>query len=537
MTQNNEYFKGKPVYLHNLFSGENSFVVPLLGNGIHSGTWEDCTHYDVVKLSCFTDQVGKITIDFSMDQENIDYSITNTVYANKFYELSENTKRKYYRITYVNGSVAQTFFRLQTILTNQPSNLTLNPNDRNEIGFKNVLTDSFGRLRVSQPYGVFEGKFLFDKKYADFEDVLYGSGAASYNTNDSSVDLTVGTALGDYAIRQTYRYFNYIPGKGHLVLCTGNFKGAESNRVKRIGYYDNYSGVFFEVTSSGLFAVVRSKTTGLVVDDRVAQADFNIDKLDGSGPSGVTIDLNKSQIMVISFQWLGVGTVTVGFDFNGELYPAHQFHHANFIDATYMQNPTLPVRYELANTGTASGTGSLKQICTSVTSEGGYQVPGQQFSACHNTTSRAITDVSLVPVFAIRLKTSLAGKENRASARLLNFSSFAQSANILIQLVHCTGVTASTATWTSVNANSAVEYSTDISAITATHSAVVDTVYAPSGQANFGTQSTTNFDTINSHLILAQNYASTSSQYLVIYAKSLSGNASISSAVTWLEIQ
>jgi hypothetical protein len=118
-----------------------------------------------------------------------------------------------------------------------------------------------------------------------------------------------------------------------------------------VGYYDDSNGLFVELQDSTINFVLRSTKTGVVTEDRISQSNWNIDPLNGSGPSGITLDITKAQILFIDFEWLGVGTVRVGFVIDGKIYYANYFNHANIIDSTYMKTATLPISYEIKNTG------------------------------------------------------------------------------------------------------------------------------------------------------------------------------------------
>lgn len=396
--------------------------------------------------------------------------------------------------------------------------------------------DAFSKLRVSQPYGLLENKFISGKNETVWEDVTDTSGVVTYLSNESAVKLEVGSGANDFCLRQTYKYFPYIAGNSQRILLTGNFQDKETGRVKRIGYFDNSNGLFFELASDDLYCVVRSSTSGSVVDTKVKRTSFNIDRLDGTGPSGVTFDPTMRQIFMISFQWLGVGSVTFGFSFNGKLYPVHQIHNANTGLTTYMATPNLPARYEIRNNGTATGTGVMKQICSSIASEGGYQIPGYDFNANNNTVGKSISTTK-VPVMAIRLKTSFNSKQNRRIANLQNINGFVTGGNVMIEAYWVGDVSATTATWTDVDNTSGMEYSTDISAFTATHSHKINTSYLAAGNGQVGGALDSTFSALNYNTAISQNYASTQSQMIVIYAQSLAGAVTVHLSINWTEFE
>jgi hypothetical protein len=277
-----------------------------------------------------------------------------------------------------------------------------------EISYKNSPNiDAFGRLRVSDPFTLFDSSHRFD----DNELWSTGSstgGTATFNAAQGLVDLAVTAASGSEVIRETTKVFSYQPGKSLLVLSTFVMSSAKTNLRQRVGYYGANNGYYLELNNTTVSFVERSFVTGAVVNTPVAQTSWNVDPMDGSGPSGITLDLTKAQILFMDLEWLGVGTVRIGFVINGNFYVCHKFHHANLIASTYITTASLPLRYEITNTGATSGASTLKQICSTVLSEGGYQLTGlQQAIGTPVTTPKNLPVAgTFYPVVSLRLKTS-----------------------------------------------------------------------------------------------------------------------------------
>ena len=399
--------------------------------------------------------------------------------------------------------------------------------------------DAFNRIRVSSPFGIFENKNLFNKNDNQFEERTNGVGASiSYLSNESAVKLEVGTASGEYAIRQTSRYHAYVPGKSHFIVMTGVMGASKDGNTKRLGYFDDKNGLFFEYSDNIFYIVHRSNASGSVVDTKISQSDFNFDTLDGTGkldknPSELTLDLNKSQIFEISFQWLGVGQVIFSLNLDGKKTIIHKIFFANNSDTVYMATPSLPCRYETRNTALTTSISSMKEICMSVVSEGGYNLPGFEFAASNGITPRSLT--TRVPVFAIRLLDSFGGKDNRRTIRILHGHSFAIGSNILFEIGHVHNPSAITATWSAVGGGSAAEYSTDITAVTGNPEHYIDHFYASSGQAGKGGEGIGHIDVISNHAYISQNFESNNSQMFVLYATSMGGAADAYAGFTWIE--
>jgi hypothetical protein len=268
--------------------------------------------------------------------------------------------------------------------------------------------DAFGRLRASQPFTLFDSQNRYASDPA-FDTSLTGSGTTTFLSNESAVRMDVTTASGDKVIRQTKRYFPYQPGKSLLVISTFVMAAAKTGLRQRVGYFDANNGVFLQRENAELSFIIRTYTSGSPSDTRkVAQSSWNGDKLDGTGASGVTLDTTKAQIMFMDFEWLGVGSVRVGFVVDGEYITAHTFDNANEVTAVYMQTATLPIRLEIENTALTASASSMKQICSSVMSEGGYEQMSVEQVARRTTTLTGI-GTSFVPLVSIRLASNALG--------------------------------------------------------------------------------------------------------------------------------
>ena len=331
-------------------------------------------------------------------------------------------------------------------------------------------TDSFGRLRVSEPFTLFDSSH----RYRDnglWSTYTSGTASATFNASQGLMDLTIGTANNDEIIRETTKVFSYQPGKSLLVMNTFVMSPAKTNLRQRVGYYGDDNGLYVELYGNALSLVERSLVTGVVTEIPVAQADWNGDKLDGTGPSGITLDITKAQIFWMDIEWLGLGTVRLGFIINGQFILCHSFHHANLITSTYITTASLPLRYEIKNVGATSSSSNLKQVCSTVLSEGGYELRGAQQAVGTAVTSpfRLTTAGTFYPVVTLRLKSS-------ASTPPVDRTDAVVIITALSLLGKTTGDTynwqvrnasiSSGGTWVSAGADSAVEYNLTATTLT-----------------------------------------------------------------------
>lgn len=341
-----------------------------------------------------------------------------------------------------------------------------------EVSIGGTNVDAFGRVRSSQPYTLFDSQNRFAAD-PQFSTSTASGGSTTYLPNESSVRMDVTTASGSSVVRQTFRNFPYQPGKGLLVLATFVMNSAKTGLRQRVGYFNTQNGVFFQQDDSTKSFVLRSYISGAVSDARtVTQANWNGDKLDGTGASGITLDPSKAQILWMDFEWLGVGTVRCGFIIDGQYIVCHTFENANNITSVYMTTAILPVRYEITNTAATATASSMKQICSSVVSEGGYE----EYSVgnvARRTTALGSIGSTFLPLISIRLSASGANAVV-VPGRIQVLPTTSQNYEVaLVKNATLTG-----ASWTAVPTDSNVEY--DVSATAVAGGSIVRTDYVTS---------------------------------------------------------
>jgi hypothetical protein len=384
-------------------------------------------------------------------------------YESRYHEQFNNVLRLY-------------FNRLDALLRGLVTTTTPIP-----ISIGGTNTDAFGRLRVSQPYTLFDSQ----QRYApdnQFDTSTVNGASTTFLSNESTVQMSVAATTNSQAVRQTFRSMSYQPGKGLLVLATFAMNTPTANIRQRVGYFNTQNGVFFEANGTTLSMVMRSDslpTPGTPSDIRsIPQSAWNGDKLDGTGASGLTLDPSKTQIFWCDFEWLGVGSVRTGFVINGQYIVCHTFNNANDIGSVYMTTAILPVRYEITNLSNAV-TASMKQICSTVISEGGYE----QYSPSHlarRTTKLSNIQLTFKPVVSIRLaSTALGAVVLPGRMQLLPITSQNYEVGLFFN------GTLTGASWSAVASDANVEMDTSATAITG--GTLVQTDYVSSSGSG-GTQ-------------------------------------------------
>ena len=395
--------------------------------------------------------------------------------------------------------------------------------------FGGPSVDAFGRLRVCEPFTLFDSSH----RYSDnnlWSTSTTGTASATFVANEGLVDLDIGTANNDEIVRETTKVFSYQPGKSLLVINTFIMGAAKAGLRQRVGYYGASNGYYVERDGTSVYLVERSYVTGSATDTRVAQSSWNQDKLDGTGPSGLTLDMSKAQILYMDIEWLGLGTVRMGFVINGTFVPAHNFDHANLVTTTYITTASLPIRYEMKNTAITASASKLKQVCSTVISEGGYSLSGLQQAIGTPITSPTslATAGTYYPVVSLRLKTTRLD----AIVILTAASILGSTNNVNYEWRVIASGTTTGGTWVSAGTNSGVEY--NITGTSFTGGRIL-----AAGYTQGSNQGSSTVDILKQALFVNQlerNGLTSTPLELTLVAAASSNSATIHASLDWEEI-
>jgi hypothetical protein len=279
------------------------------------------------------------------------------------------------------------------------------------VGFKGNVVDAFNRLKVSNPFTLFDSqqRYVISDKW---NYIGVSGGTYTFNPVESTVSLIAGTTNGSKMYVETKRVFPYQPGKSLTIVDSFAMAQPKSGLRQRVGYFGitggvtsgtPYNGVYLQ--QDGLTLSVCLTSASLGTTQTITQSNWNGDKFDGTGDSGVTIDVTKGNIFWLDVEWLGVGDVRTGFFIDGRPVVAHTFYNTNKNSTTYMTTACLPLRYEIENTAGQTGSSTMRQICSTILSEGGYEGFSRRYNVTHSgTTPHTLTTAGTqYPLVAIRL--------------------------------------------------------------------------------------------------------------------------------------
>lgn len=388
--------------------------------------------------------------------------------------------------------------------------------------FAPTQTDAFGRLRTSTPMTLFDSSHRF-KDNGLWSTATTGTASATHDANGGVINMTVNGTIDAEVVRETTKVFAYQPGKSLLILNTFTMNAAKAGLRQRVGYYGAQNGIYLELDGTTVNLVQRTYVSGSVEETRVAKSSWNVNTLS-------TLDLSKSQIFWMDVEWLGVGSVRCGFVINGEFVHVHTFHHANIITGTYMTTASLPLRYEIKNTGATGSSSTLKQICSSVMSEGGYEMRGlQQSAGLAMGSTRDLTVINTdYPVISMRLKsTHLDAIVVPAAASLLGITNNANYKWKVLQDCTTTG-----GSWTNVSSDSAVEYNTGGTSVSGGR-------VVASGYTNGSNQGSTPINILKEALFRFQlernGLTGTASEFSLVISTDFAG-ADVYASIDWEEV-
>ena len=372
--------------------------------------------------------------------------------------------------------------------------------------------DAFARLRISSPFTLFDSQSRYRLSTKLFSNVS-GNATVTYLSTESAVQLATGAS--GTAIRQSREVFAYQPGKSLLVMTT--FCVMTGTGTHRVGFFNEYDGLFFEYSGSVAKFVKRNQSSDTVVP----MSSWSIDKLDGTGPSKFTLDSTKAQLLWIDLEWLGVGSVRMGFFINGQMVPCHIWNHANYNTAVYMTTAILPVRYEISGSNA-----SLKEICATVLSEGGYEPSPLTYTVSRGTVNANLVDLgtagTIVPLVSLRLRSD----RLYGYAALKQFDIFNSSSSDGVQWYLNYGSTLSTPTWVTNAYSNVVEY--DISS-----TSMIDGQNITGGYVDRSGR--LQFDIATSEFRMGQSDLGTP-EILTLAASGFANNLKVAVRVVWYEI-
>lgn len=379
------------------------------------------------------------------------------------------------------------------------------------------LLDAFSRVRISSPETILDSKQLHDKQPLIYDEVVGGGATSVYSIADSSTKMNVFNN-GDYVIRQTKQRPNYQPGKSPLIEMTFTFEEPKVGITQRVGSFNTSIVAPYTADIDGIYLESIDLDVSICIAKNGVVRKTPVDYWKTLNTANLRLD--KSQILVINYQYLGVGDVDVGFYINGRYTPLVSIPHANDSAGVYMGTPNHSLRYEIRSTGSA---GTLEHICSTVISEGGSDITGIE-----RAVDTGITQINLLtagvfyPIVGIRLKDNCLD----STIDFLSTSVVVTSNQNLLYRVLLNPTITGTLTY-SDEIDSCVQTTIGNGSQTVTGGTVIRSGYISSQ----GRESTTN---VKSSLRIGSNIDGTRDQ-MILCATPFSANTKVDASMGWVE--
>jgi hypothetical protein len=406
----------------------NTTAVPLEAGATFTGSPTSTSGYDTVVVTVEADVAsgpGGLEIQFAEDANPASFTtfFSDSVLAGVPFTNTYLVLKQFYRVLYTTASATSSLL-ITARISPQLDSASLSQANKSIGVFNNAAeqaVDAFGRKRVSTPSTLIDIRFptgaIPATPGAVLENALLlnqyftGGGWGIGTSGDGTLLLlaTPGSPPG-VTLTQSRTFVTYQPGKSFLMMFSGVFSPLNTTYQSAVGLFDTdvttplagyvNNGVYLSFAAG--VPAVNVCSTGTATS--FPQSAWNVDKMDGTGPSGLTLDFAKAQLFVIDLEWLGVGRIRYGFYAYGQIQYCHQITNINALTGPYTPSMDLPVSYMLWS-GAPVGGASITQICSTVVSEGGYNPIGRAFSAntgFNSTTQEIQVGTSERPLLAIR---------------------------------------------------------------------------------------------------------------------------------------
>ena len=398
-----------------------------------------------------------------------------------------------------------------------------------------TVTDMTNRIRVAIANQILETTWQYDLLPRIYSTSVTGAGTvtAPAQTDPAYAKIATTTASGDLAVLQTKRFLIYQPFRTHILTMGMILGQGKTNLVKRFGQFSNFNGWYFEQSGSNFYVGYRNNSFEVsgTIDTKIERASWNIDKLDGTGPSGLDIDtdLHNALTFYIEFVWHGTQGIIWGIQYFDRQFAVHRLIWSTTANKPFVRSALLPVRYEMENTGAVASASTWFVGPNSFNIEGGEERKGQRFTASNATTSKLVNNTTTPTlILAVRPKEFFNSVRNRGTIIPLEYSVLTDNdifVEILIQSIVTGG------TWISVDNTSISEYNTTFTSISGGY--VVGGGYA--GAAGNVAGSLAN--TFEANAFVCQDALNSNAQLaIVIRARKLGNNADVYGQLKWKEV-
>jgi hypothetical protein len=362
----------------------NTTSVALGAGAAFTGSWEDVARYSCLRVSVLSNvasAVGGLSIQFGIASAQADHSTAYSTTAAVPLDIVSDIRGRYFRLVYTNGVTLQTSFSLTARwssgnepLCDQLNSVQYDQTDapivksimagRNDLGnYRNVRVDERNMLRVKAPK-VFDREEIFESSpwiqipfvYGILTDIVTTTVVSTGTVTLSSTRAAVATAAvnNSSAAVTTNKRCVCDPGGSVFACVSVTFGTATTGNTQICGAGDAVNGFFFGYNGTAFGILTRYNS----VSTWVTQASWNVDKLDGTGPSGILLNPQYGNTYAIRYDTLGYGYVTFlllacdAATDSSDFLVVHRKYYNNAAATVAITIPSLPLT--VANTNGAT---------------------------------------------------------------------------------------------------------------------------------------------------------------------------------------
>lgn len=228
--------------------------------------------------------------------------------------------------------------------------------------YYNARITNDGKLCVDTPtsaFGLVKTENDYPQVQMDFRYGLCDKLSRVTTSNQGSVwgsncmaHVASGSTSNSQSTLESLRFLRYAPGQGGNIMFAGSFSQGVPGNTQIIGAGTQTNGLFYGYNNTDFGILHRRNGT----DTWITQSNWNIDKMDGTGPSKQTINPTKGNVYRISFQWLGYGAIVflIEESSTGKFLPVHRIQYANKNDVPTLFDPSFPMWLNSKNTTNTS---------------------------------------------------------------------------------------------------------------------------------------------------------------------------------------
>lgn len=505
-----------PTNINGVLDNNNSSSTPLGINATFTGTATNVTTYSSVSVSAFSDRASLtngFTLQFSTDGTNWDIIKSYTLAAGSIQNHFLPVSARFFRVVYTNDGVAQTVFRLQTLLNNSPKIPTSTLSDTLDQNTDCIVTNSvlnavipptntierlssdgngnlnvrlrapvsaFGDVRVSELNPSAQADFAYGINSNLFTITNVGVGVATGATGLAVISS--GASANSSSTLVSRRRLKYRAGQGGLVRFTAIFSTGAAGNTQLAGIGTVNDGYFFGYTGTSYGILYRTSANGTLINNWIPKTSWNVDKMDGTTRSGVNLDPTKGNVYQIAYTYLGFGNITfsVYSPETSDFVTVHTLKYPNTTTTQLVRNPTMPFYFTSQNTTNTTNI-SVRSASIAQFNEGIQKFLGPSY-AFDNTVATTIAGVNCL---ALRNATGFGGIDNQSyiRPRSLSIGTISTASAVTTLQIYLNPTFGTTPTWTAIDAANSIT-STTTTASTVSGGVVVFNMACGSASSN-----------------------------------------------------